>query len=107
MPSHVKLVVYVPVSHSEEVRHAMGEAGAGRIGNYDHCSFTFRGTGRFRGNENSTPTFGTRQILESVEEDRIEFTVGRDRLERVIAAMKSVHPYEEVAFDIYPLEDYP
>lgn len=105
MTAKVKLVVYVPVSHSDVVLKALGDAGAGIIGNYSHCSFTTRGTGRFLGNENSQPAIGQSGISETVEEDRIEVTVLKDILERVVAAMKAVHPYEEVAFDVYPLEE--
>lgn len=105
MAAKVKLVVYVPITHSGAVLKALGEAGAGQIGNYSHCSFTTRGTGRFLGNEKAHPVIGQSGILESVEEDRIEVTVLKDGLERVVAAMKTVHPYEEIAFDIYPLID--
>lgn len=103
MTAKVKLVVYVPVSHSDAVRKALGDAGAGEIGNYSHCSFSIRGTGRFLGNDKARPAIGQAGILENVEEDRIEVTIAKDRLERVISAMKAVHPYDEVAFDIYPL----
>lgn len=102
----VKLVVFVPISHSDVVRQVLGEASAGVIGNYDFCSFSSRGAGRFRGNENSNPTIGKAGEFEQVEEERIEVTVPRVILEDVIEKMKEVHPYEEVAFDIYPLEDF-
>lgn len=105
MAAKVKLAVYVPITHSEAVLKALGDWGAGEIGNYSHCSFTTRGTGRFLGNHKAHPVIGQSGILGSVEEDRIEVTVFKDRLERVVAAMKAVHPYEEIAFDIYPLID--
>ena len=106
MPTkNVKLVVFTPISHADIVRKALGEAGAGKIGNYDFCSFSSRGVGRFRGNENSNPTIGKAGKYEEVEEERIEVTVPRDILEKVIRAMKKVHPYEEVAYDIYPIEN--
>lgn len=104
---NVKLVVFVPLSHTDVVRRALGEAGAGKIGNYNFCSFSSRGIGRYKGNENSNPTIGEKGVLESVEEERIEVLVPREILKEVVEKMKSVHPYEEVAFDIYPLEDYP
>lgn len=104
MNSTVKLVVFVPISHADIVREALGNTGAGKIGNYDFCSFSMRGFGRFRGNENSNPTIGEQGIYESVEEERIEVVVPREILNTVIEAVKSVHPYEEVAFDVYPLE---
>lgn len=101
----VKLVVFVPLSHCDIVRRELGEAGAGKIGNYDFCSFSSRGTGRFRGNEKSNPAVGVANKYESVEEERIEVIVPREILKEVVEKVKSVHPYEEVAFDIYPLEN--
>lgn len=102
---NVKLVVFVPLSHCDIVRQVLGEAGAGKIGNYDFCSFSTRGVGRFRGNENSNPSIGESGKYESVEEERIEVVLSREILSSVIEKVKSVHPYEEVAFDVYPLED--
>ena len=102
---NVKLVVFVPVSHSDIVRQALGEAGAGKIGNYDFCSFSSLGTGRFRGNENSNPSIGEPNKFESVEEERIEVVVPREILKDVVEKLKAVHPYEEVAFDIYSIEN--
>ena len=96
--------MFVPVSHADIVRRALGEAGAGKIGNYDFCSFSSRGIGRFRGNENSNPAIGKAGQFEEVEEERIEVIVPREILKDVIKKMKAVHPYEEVAFDIYLLE---
>ena len=107
MAKNVKIVVYVPVTHTDIVLKALGEAGAGAIGNYSHCSFTTRGTGRFMPGAGTNPFIGQQGILEAVEEDRIETIIPRDRLKRVIEAMEAVHPYEEIAFDIYPLEDRP
>ena len=105
-PQNVKLVVFVPLTHTDIVRQALGEAGAGKIGNYDFCSFSSRGVGRFRGNENSNPAIGEAGKYESVEEERIEVLVPRIILSEVIESMKKVHPYEEVAFDVYSLENY-
>lgn len=102
---YVKFVVFVPLSHTDIVRKALSEAGAGKIGNYDFCSFSSRGTGRFRGNEKTNPTIGVAGKYESVEEERIETVVPRKILKNVIEKVKSVHPYEEVAFDVYPLEN--
>ncbi|KKU82816.1 MAG: hypothetical protein UY09_C0004G0007 [Parcubacteria group bacterium GW2011_GWA2_47_8] len=100
----VKIVVFAPESHADIVREAMGKAGAGRIGNYKHCSFASKGIGRFRPEEGSHPTIGIVGTLESVVEERIEAVCERDTIEAVIKAIKQVHPYEEVAYDIYPLE---
>lgn len=105
MPANnVKLVVFVPTSHADIVRQALGEAGAGKIGNYDFCSFSSRGFGRFRGNEFSHPAIGEAGKYETVEEERIEVILPRSILDKVVTAIKKVHPYEEVALDIYPLE---
>lgn len=103
--SNVKFVVFVPSSHSDIVREALGKAGAGKIGNYDFCSFSTKGVGRFRGNGNSNPAIGEPGKYESVEEEKIEVIVSRDVLDFVISEVKKVHPYEEVAFDVYPLEN--
>lgn len=102
---NVKLVVFVPLTHADAVRQALGEAGAGKIGNYDFCSFSSRGTGRFRGNEKANPSIGEAGKYEAVDEERIEVIMPRKILKEVIEKVKSVHPYEEVAFDIYPLEN--
>jgi len=101
----VKIVVYVPESHADAVRNAMGAAGAGRIGRYSYCSFSSKGIGRFLPGEGAQPAIGTVGSLTQVPEERIEVVCARSLLEQVIAAIKSVHPYEEVALDIYPLID--
>lgn len=103
---NVKLVVFTPLSHSDIIRETLGNAGAGKIGNYDFCSFSTKGTGRFKGNENSNPAIGESMKYEAVEEEKIEVVVPRDILKSVIEAVKKVHPYEEFAFDVYSLEDY-
>lgn len=102
---NVKLVIFVPLSHADIVREALGEVGAGKIGNYDFCSFSSRGTGCFPGNEKSNPMIGEAGKYEAIEEERIEAIVSREILKEVIEKIKSVHPYEEVAFDVYPLEN--
>jgi hypothetical protein len=105
MYKNVKLVVFVPLTHTDMVREAMGKAGAGRIGNYTHCSFSSRGVGRFRPEDGAHPAIGEVGNLEEVEEERIEVVCTRELLLKVIDAIKTVHPYEEVALDVYPLED--
>ena len=100
-----KLVVYVPVEDSQKVKEAIGDAGAGAIGNYSHCQFSVTGTGQFLPNDDSQPYIGQSGQLEQVEEERIE-TIFPDYLEKgVLQAMLRSHPYEEVAYDIYPLEN--
>ena len=103
---NVKLVIFVPLSHTDIIRKTLSEAGAGKIGNYDFCSFSSRGIGRFRGNEKTNPAIGEAQKYEAVEEERIETIVPREILKDVIEKIKIVHPYEEIALDIYPLEDF-
>lgn len=99
----VKIVVFVPKTHTDIVRQAIGDAGAGRIGNYSHCSYSVNGVGRYKPTEGAKPFIGKVGKFEEVEEERIEYTCERAKAKEVIAAMKKVHPYEEVAFDIYPL----
>jgi hypothetical protein len=81
-----------------------GDAGAGRIGNYSHCSFTVRGVGRFKPLAGAVPTIGQVGTPEAVEEERIEMICAEDRLRDVMAAIRRVHPYEEPAIDVYALE---
>ena len=102
---NVKFVVFVPISHADAVRQVLGEAGAGKIGNYDFCSFSSRGTGRFHGNKKANSAIGKTGKYEVVEEERIEVIVPRKILKEVIEKVKAVHPYEEVAFDVYPVEN--
>ncbi len=102
---NVKIVVFVPKSHADIVRETMGKAGAGRIGNYTYCSFSSKGIGRFKPEEGARPNIGEVGKFESVAEERIETVCERDKLTDVIKAIKEVHPYEEVAFDMYPLEE--
>lgn len=99
----VKIVVSVPDTHTGAVREAMGKAGAGKIGNYTHCSFSVRGTGRFLPGEGAHPAIGEVGRPESVSEERIEVTCTRELLKEVIMAIKNTHPYEEPVIDIYPL----
>ncbi|WP_223591345.1 Nif3-like dinuclear metal center hexameric protein [Neobacillus bataviensis] len=109
VPSHdtqlKKLVVFVPVSHADTIREVLGEAGAGNIGNYSHCSFSADGTGRFMPGVNTNPYFGHTGQLEAVDEVRIETIVPEPLLKKTITAMIKAHPYEEVAYDVYPLEN--
>jgi hypothetical protein len=99
----VKIVVFVPKSHTDIVRKAMGDAGAGKIGNYSHCSYSVDGVGRFLPLEGANPTIGEVGKPEEVQEERIECICDQGKAKDVISAMRKAHPYEEVAFDIYPL----
>ena len=100
------LVVYVPHSHTDRVLAAIGDAGAGRIGNYSHCSFVTPGTGRFTPREGSEPYLGHLGKPEEVAEDRIECVVELPLLGTVVAALRTAHPYEEPAFMSWPVEGW-
>jgi len=103
--SLLKLVTYIPESHLEKVREALFEAGAGVIGNYDQCGFSAQGTGSFRGNENTHPFVGEKGKIHYEKEIRFETVLYSHLKEKVISALKNIHPYEEVAYDIYSLEN--
>jgi hypothetical protein len=98
-----KLVVFVPPEALDAVRDAVFAAGAGRIGEYERCSWYTDGTGTFLGGEGSDPTIGERGREERVPELRLETVFPEERYEEVINALHSAHPYEEPAFDVYPL----
>jgi dinuclear metal center YbgI/SA1388 family protein len=98
-----KLVTFCPVEHVEKVRKALFDAGCGRIGNYDECSFNAEGTGTFRGGENANPFLGERGKQHHEREIRIETVFESYNEQAVINALFASHPYEEVAYDIYAL----
>lgn len=100
----IKLVVFVPAGHEDEVREALTLAGAGWIGNYSHCTFGVAGIGTFRPLEGTEPYIGKPGHLERVNEIRLETIVPERLAPRVLEAMRAVHPYEEVAYDLYPLK---
>ena len=100
-----KVVVFVPAAQAERVRTAMAEAGAGRIGDYDRCSFSTVGEGRFRPLEGAAPTIGRVGDLEVAEEVRVEAVLPRDRRTAVLRAVLAAHPYEEPAWDLYEVAD--
>ncbi len=99
-----KLAVFVPEEHHAAVRDALFRAGAGWIGNYSHCSFTTEGIGTFLPREGSDPYIGKQGKLETVAEKRIETVVPQSALKSVVSAMLKAHPYEEVAYDVYPMD---
>ncbi len=98
-----KLVTFIPLHNFEAVSKALFEAGAGHIGNYSETGFSLKGEGSFRGNEHSNPTIGAQGKLEKVEEIRFETIFPAHIQHKVLHALHSSHPYEEVAYDIYPL----
>ena len=99
-----KIVVFIPVDYVEVVMNVMAEAGAGWIGNYSHCTFQIPGTGTFMPREGTNPFIGQQGALERVAEVRLETIVPESIQSRVIQAMIGAHPYEEVAYDVYPVE---
>ncbi|HOL17623.1 MAG TPA: Nif3-like dinuclear metal center hexameric protein [Bacillota bacterium] len=100
----LKLVVFVPAGHEDSVRQALAEAGAGWIGAYSHCTFQVPGTGTFMPREGTDPYIGQQGRLEKVDEFRLETILPASLREAVLQALFAVHPYEEVAYDLYPLE---
>jgi dinuclear metal center YbgI/SA1388 family protein len=100
-----KLITFVPVSHVEKVREAIFNAGAGNIGNYDCCSFNVKGSGTFRGNEESKPFVGEKGKLHIEDEIRIETIFPAYLKAKVIEALLKSHPYEEAVYDIYSLDN--
>ncbi len=102
-----KISVFSPrdYSYAEKIRNAIGEAGYGKIGNYSNCSFSSEGIGRFKPEEGSSPFIGSENSVESVNEEKIEFIVYEDEVNEAIRTVKRVHPYEEVAYDIFSLNN--
>ena len=98
-----KLVVFVPREALDPVREAVFAAGAGRIGHYERCSFYTEGTGTFRAGEGTSPAVGRSGTEQRVAELRLETVYPEERHDDVIAALRQAHPYEEPAFDVYPL----
>ena len=99
----VKLVTFCPIDSAESVRAALFDVGCGSIGDYDSCSFNVEGEGTFRAGENTDPYVGKKGEMHKESEIRIETILPRQRAGIVINALKNAHPYEEVAYDLYPL----
>lgn len=103
-----KIITFIPTGPAISVVHeALAEAGAGRIGDYSHCSFATAGTGQFRPLEGAHPTIGEVGRLERVPETKLEMVLPRSRRAAVVAALRAAHPYEEPAFDLLELGDVP
>ena len=103
MSERHKLVWFVPQEALDATREAVFAAGAGRIGDYERCSWYTAGTGTFLGGEGTEPTIGGAGEEERTPELRVETVVPGERVEAVVAALIAAHPYEEVAYDLYPL----
>lgn len=99
----VKLVTFVPPEATEKVLDALAGAGAGVIGEYTHCSFRLRGAGTFMPSAAADPAVGEREVFNEVQEDRLEMVLPSGRLGAATRALVEAHPYEEVAYDVYPL----
>jgi hypothetical protein len=102
-----KLVWFVPREALDETREAVFAAGAGRIGDYEHCSWYAQGTGTFLAGEGTSPAVGQVGSEERTAELRVETVVPADAVRAVVEALREAHPYEEVAFDLYPLAEPP
>jgi dinuclear metal center YbgI/SA1388 family protein len=100
-----KLIIFVPEKKLEVVTRAIFENGGGVIGEYTHCSFRTKGRGTFKGSEKTNPTTGKKLQYEKVNEIKIEIIVDSWKLDKVMEAVRKVHPYEEIAYDIYPLKN--
>jgi hypothetical protein len=96
-------VVFVPADALDGVRDAIFSAGAGQIGDYERCSWYTEGTGTFFGGESTSPALGQSGREERVPELRLETVFPEERHDAVVAALRAAHPYEEPAYDVYPL----
>ncbi len=103
MKELVKLVVFIPEENANQMRQALGEAGAGKIGDYSFCSYSIRVIGRFKPGKNANPHIGSKGKLEEVNEERIEVACDKSQVTDIVNLIKNVHPYEEVVIDIYPM----
>ncbi len=101
-----KICFYVPNDFTEIVKEALFEAGAGKIGNYDQCSWQCTGRGQFRAMEGSKPFIGKQNKLEIVDEYKVELVCDEKSIKMAIKALKSSHPYEEPAYEVYKLENF-
>ena len=101
--NRVKIVTTAPLNEADKIREALGKAGAGKLGEYSFCSFSYRGQGRFKPSENAHPHIGEVNKLEVVEEEQIEVICERANAKEVIATLRKAHPYEEPVVDIMPL----
>ncbi|WP_053219149.1 Nif3-like dinuclear metal center hexameric protein [Virgibacillus senegalensis] len=101
----IKLAVYVPEAYTDKVRKAIGNLGAGHIGNYSHCSFRVKGEGTFKPLDGTDPFIGSQGELSRVDEERLETILPESKLAGVIEAIKRAHPYEEPAYDLYPVKN--
>lgn len=101
-----KICFFVPDDHKEKVKTAMFSAGAGKIGNYDACSFETSGTGQFRALPGSQPFLGEQNKIEKVSEYKVEMVCDGKFISDVISALKKSHPYETPAYEVFKMEEF-
>lgn len=101
----LKLVTYAPHKNAEAIKGALFLAGAGQIGNYDSCSFTSLGEGTFRANEEANPYIGHQNELHKEPETKIEVILSKHLQSKVLKTLLTTHPYEEVAYEFYQIEN--
>jgi len=100
-----KLITYSPPQNADDLKEALFNAGAGSLGNYSECSFNTTGLGTYKGNAHSTPHLGEKNARHYQEEIKIEVLLELTHLKKVLKALLEVHPYEEVAYEIVPIEN--
>ena len=100
-----QICFYVPEKHLEVVKNAMFDAGAGTLGNYEHCAWQTTGIGQFRPLGGANPAVGMIDELEAIEEYKVEMLCVDEHVEQVISAMKFAHPYEQVAYSVFKMEN--
>lgn len=103
--SRVKIITTAPAANADAIRQALGEAGAGQLGEYRFCSFSYKGQGRFTPLPDAHPHIGTPNKPEIVEEEQIEVICNKENAKQVVAALRKAHPYETPVVDIVPLLD--
>lgn len=101
-----KICFYVPLSHAEQVKNALFESGAGKIGQYSCCAWQVQGEGQFMPLEGSNAFIGEKNHLEKVPEYKVEMVCDKDLIHTAIAALKNAHPYEEPAYQVFKLEEF-
>lgn len=101
--TRVKIATTAPINEADKIREVFGKAGAGKVGEYTFCSFSFRGQGRFKPSKDADPHVGEPGKSEVVDEEQIEVVCDRANAKQVIAALRAAHPYEEPVIDIVPL----
>lgn len=101
-----KICFYVPVTHVEQVKNALFNSGAGKIGNYSACSWQVLGEGQFMPLDDSQAFIGDKNQLEKISEYKVEMVCSKENIHSAIAALKQSHPYEEPAYQIFRLEDF-